>query len=173
MTTLRSCSVLVALCVTGTVYAQNPPVMAPDTPSPSVLIPTPNPELAGASSAQRQSALRLVAASPGNIDSGMRVKSPTGDVLGTVASIIPASSHNEGYVVIAGPEGTATPVPYGTASSMVRHDAIVLDKARFVNAPKVQQYQTEDGSSTVWEQKADSYWKRNANSADRTSGVRR
>jgi hypothetical protein len=138
-----------------------------------VLIPTPNPELDGASSAPRRGTLRLVVASPGNIDSGMRVKSPSGDVLGTVASIIPANSHSGGYVVIAGPEGAATPVPYGTASSMVRRDAIVLDKARFVNAPKVQQYQTEDGSSAAWEQKADSYWKRNANSADPRSGVRR
>ena len=56
---------------------------------------------------------------------------------------------------------------------MVRHDAIVLDKSRFAKAPKVQQYQTEDGSSTVWEQKANDYWKRNANSSDQTSGVRR
>ena len=173
MTTLRSFSVLAALCISGPAYAQSQAPMAPDTPSASVLNPTPNPELDGASTAQRHGTLRLVTASPGNIDSGMQVKSPSGDLLGTVASIIPGNSHNEGYVVIAGPEGTATPLPYGTASSMVRSDAIVLDKARFLKAPKVQQYQTEDGSSTVWEQKANDYWKRNANSSDQTSGVRR
>ena len=131
MTTFRSFSVLAALCISGPAYAQS-----------------------------QAQPLRLVTASPGNIDSGMQVKSPSGDLLGTVASIIPGNSHNEGYVVIAGPEGTATPVPYGTASSMVRRDAIVLDKARFAKAPKVQQYQTEDGSSTVWEQKANEYWRR-------------
>jgi hypothetical protein len=142
MTTFRSFGVLAALCIAGPAYTQ---------------------------SQAQQGPLRLVTASPGNIDSGMQVKSPSGHLLGTVASIIPGNSHNEGFVVIAGPEGTATPVPYGTASSMVRRDAIVLDKSRFAKAPKVQQYQTEDGSSTVWEQKANDYWKRNAN----TSGVRR
>lgn len=160
MNTFRSFTVLAAVCVAGAAYAQRPPEMAPDTPSPSVLNPTPNPELDGASTAPRDGRIRMVAASPGNIDSGMRVKSTSGDLLGTVASIIPGNSHNEGYVVIANSEGVATPLPYGTASSMVRRDTIVLDKARFVNAPKVQQYQTEDGSSTVWEEKAESYWKR-------------
>jgi hypothetical protein len=91
----------------------------------------------------------------------MVVKSPSGDVLGTVATVVPSDSNtSEGYVVIAGAHGAATPVPYSTASSHVSHDALVVDKARFLNAPKVQQYQTEDGSSTVWQQKADHYWKR-------------
>ncbi len=162
MNTVRSFSVLAAMCLTGAAYAQSPAQMAPDTPSPLVTTPTPNPELDGASSAQRSGSTRMAAAAPRNIDSGMQVKSPSGDLLGTVASIVPGNSRSDGYVVIADPEGIAIPVPYSTASSMVRRDTLVLDKSRFVNAPKVQQYQTEDGSSTVWERKADNYWKRDS-----------
>ena len=97
----------------------------------------------------------------GSLEHGMVVKSPSGDILGTVATIIPSESNtSEGYVVIAGARGAATPLPYSTATAKVSHAALVVDKARFLNAPKVQQYQTEDGSSTVWEKKADEYWKR-------------
>ena len=97
----------------------------------------------------------------GNVAQGMLVKSPSGDVLGTVATIVPSESNSsDGYVVIAGSRGAATPVPYSTASSHVSHDALIVDKARFLNAPKVQQYQAEDGPSSAWEQKADEYWKR-------------
>ena len=92
---------------------------------------------------------------------GMLVKSPSGDILGTVATVIPSDSNSsDGYVVIAGAGGAATPLPYSTASSHVSHDALVVDKARLLNAPKVQQHQTEDGSSHVWQQKADQYWER-------------
>jgi len=113
--------------------------------------------LAGAAYGQ----IDVATAVGGNVEHGMLVKSPSGDVLGTVASIVPGESNkSEGYVVVAGPQGAATPLPYSQASARVKHDSLVVDKSRFLNAPKVQQYQTEDGSSTVWEQKADEYWKR-------------
>jgi hypothetical protein len=102
----------------------------------------------------------MAAASPGNVAIGMQVKSPSGDVLGTVASIVPGKSSSEGYVVIATPKGAAKPLPYSTASARVRDNSVVLDKARFEGAPKVQQFQAEDGPSTAWEEKADDYWKR-------------
>ena len=156
---LRSVSVLAALCLSGgAAYAQAPP--APDTPSADVRTPTPSPELDRASTVQRSGEFRMAAASPGNVATGMQVKSPAGDVLGTVASIIPGKSSSEGYVVIATPRGAATPLPYTTASARVRDNAVVLDKARFDGAPKVQQYQSEDYSSAAWEEKADNYWKR-------------
>ena len=156
---LLSVSVLAALCLSGAAaYAQTTP--APDTPSADVRTPTPNPKLDGASTVQRSGEFRMAAASPGNVATGMQVKSPAGDVLGTVASIIPGKSSSEGYVVIATPRGAATPLPYTTASARVRDNAVVLDKARFDGAPKVQQYQTEDYSSAAWEEKADNYWKR-------------
>lgn len=175
MNTLRGFSMLAALSLSGAVcaQAQSPPQMAPDTPSASVTTPTPNPELDGASTAQRNGAPRMAAAAPGNVDSGMRVKSASGDLLGTVASIIPGESGKEGYVVIADLQGIATPVPYRAASAMVQHDMLVVDKSRFANAPKVQQYQTEDGPSAVWEKKADSYWKQAAaTGSEEDSGVR-
>lgn len=97
----------------------------------------------------------------GNVESGMLVKSPTGDVLGTVASIVPSQTNsNDGYVVVAGAGGAAIPVPYSTASTHVKQDTLVVDKSRLMNAPKVQQYQAEDESRSVWEKKADEYWKR-------------
>ena len=56
---------------------------------------------------------------------------------------------------------------------MVQNDTLVVDKARLENAPKVQQYQAEDGPSDVWERKADGYWKRTASGApDTPSSVR-
>jgi hypothetical protein len=148
MNTFRSFSVLAALSLSGAVCAQ--------TPSPP----------------QWNGAERMAAASTGKVDSGMRVRSPSGDLLGTVASIIPSESGKEAYVVIADLQGIATPVPYRTASSMVQHDMLVMDESRFMSAPKVQQYQTEDGSSVVWEKKADNYWKQPATSSGEDSGVR-
>ena len=147
MDTLRSVSVLAALWLGGAAaYAQTSP--APNTAQDRV------------STVQRSGEFRMAAASPGNVATGMQVKSPAGDVLGTVASIIPGKSSSEGYVVIATPKGAATPLPYSTASAQVRDNIVVLDKARFDSAPKVQQYQSEDFSSSAWEEKADNYWKR-------------
>ena len=104
---------------------------------------------------------QLPAPAGGNVEHGMVVKSPSGDILGMVATVIPSDSNSsDGYVVIAGAHGAATPVPYSTASAHVSHDELVVDKTRFLNAPTVQQYQAEDGSSNVWQQKADQYWKR-------------
>ena len=129
--------------------------------------------LAGAVCAQTHDATHMAAAAPGKVDSGMRVSSPSGDLLGTVASIIPGGdSGKDGYVVIADLQGIAIPVPYRAASAMVQHDKLVVDKSRFENAPKVQQYQTEDGPSVVWEKKADSYWKQPAMSSEEAGGVR-
>ena len=175
MNTLRSFSVLAALSLTAAAYAQTqtaPKQMPPNTPSTSVTTPTPNPELDGASTAQRHDPLRMAAASAGDVDSGMQVKSPSGDLLGRVASIVPSDSNKEGYVVIADLQGIATPVPYRAASGMIQHGTLVVDRSRLANAPKVQQYQAEDGPSDVWEKKADSYWKRPAMSPDAPSDVR-
>jgi hypothetical protein len=175
MNTLRSFSVLAALSIAGAAVAQSqaaPNQLPPNTPSASVTTPTPNPELDGASTAQRHDPLRMAAASGGNVGSGMQVKSPSGDVLGRVASIVPSDSNKEGYVVIADVQGIATPVPYRAASAMIQHDTLVVDKSRLANAPKVQQYQTEDGPSDVWQRKADKYWTRSAVGPDVASDVR-
>lgn len=88
----------------------------------------------------------------------MEVKTPAGDSIGTVAAIVPSTSTGARYVVIASPTGSATAVPYAKASGMIRNDALVIDKTRLRDAPKMQQDQMEDGPSRVWQQKADNYW---------------
>ncbi len=103
----------------------------------------------------------------------MQVRSETGDLLGNVASIVPGESNHEGYVVVAGSDGVATPLPYGAAKAMVQNDTVVVNKARFEQAPKVQQYQTEDVTRAKWESKADHYWKRYALSPEQPPGARR
>lgn len=108
-----------------------------------------------------------------HITAGMRVRSESGDLLGNVASIVPGETNREGYVVIANLSGVATPLPYTTATAMVRNETVVVNKDRFEKAPKVQEYQGEDVGRAAWEQKADSYWKRYAMSPERSNGVRR
>jgi hypothetical protein len=172
MKTTHGLSVLAALSLIGAAYAQTR--TTPNAPSTSVTHPTPNPELDGASTAARQNPTRMAAATtPGAIPTGMQVRSETGDLLGNVASTVPGQSNHEGYVVIASSNGMATPVPYSAAKAMVQNDTVVVNKTRFEQAPKVQQYQSEDHSRAAWEQKADSYWKRYAMSPEQPSGVRR
>jgi hypothetical protein len=120
--------------------------------------PNANQDPSSAATPHQRGATRMAAA--GTISSGMEVKTPSGSSIGTVASIIPGASSGSGYVVIASPTGSATAVPYATASAMVRNDALVMDKATLQNAPKVQQDQMEDGSSKLWQKKADNYWSR-------------
>ena len=171
MRTAYGLSVLAVLGLAGAAYAQTQ--AAPNTPSTSVMHPTPNPELAGASTAPRENGMRMATAAPGKIGTGMHVRSQTGDLLGNVASIVPGESNHEGYVVIASANGMATPVPYSAASAMVQNETVVVNKARFDQAPKVQQYQGEDVTRATWEKKADSYWKRYAMSPEQPAGARR
>jgi hypothetical protein len=174
MKTAYGLSVLVAFSLGGAAYAQKEPPPA-NAPSTSVMHPTPNPELDGASTAARQNPnpTRMAVAAPGKIGTGMQVRSQAGDLLGNVASIVPGESNHEGYVVVASPNGVATPLPYSTANAMVRKDTLVVNKDRFEQAPKVQQYQGEDVTRATWEKKADNYWKRYALSPEQPAGVRR
>ena len=166
-----SFSVLAALSLAAA-HAQTQ--TAPDGPSTSVTSPAVNPELDGASTAQRQSG-PMAAAPAAKIATGMQVRSRSGELLGNVASIVPADrgANQDGYVVIANSSGIATPLPYSVARSMVQNSTLVVDGSRFQNAPKVQQYQSEDSPRPAWKQKADSYWKKYAMSSDQSSGVRR
>src|SRR5882757_2631360 len=178
MNTLRSFSVLAALSLAGAAYAQTQvtpdPQTGPPQPSqssqsaPASESPTPgaasesapnaNPDPSSASTPHQRSATRMAAAGSGKVTSGMEVKTQTGDPLGKVAALVPSASGTGGYAVIASTGGRATAVPYSIANAMVRDDVIVMDKARLQNAPKVQQDQTEDGSSNTWQKKADAYW---------------
>jgi hypothetical protein len=102
----------------------------------------------------------------GTVSSGMDVQTQSGEPLGTVIEIVPGSTGDAQYVVIATSGGGATPVPYSTASSMVHNNKLVMDKSRLAKAPKVQQ--GEDRSSKSWQKKADSYWgKQSSMSSDK------
>jgi hypothetical protein len=186
MFVLRSLSVLAALILAGAAHAQTQTAPGgPSVPTTSVKDPSTNPELAGASTTARKNANaparndtpdkipRMAAAAPGKVQTGMQVRSESGDLLGNVASIVPGESNHEGYVVIANSKGVATPLPYSTASAMVQNETVVVNKTRFEKAPKVQQYQGEDVKRADWEGKADSYWKRYAMSPTQPNGVRR
>ncbi|HVW70283.1 MAG TPA: hypothetical protein VHB68_15005 [Steroidobacteraceae bacterium] len=160
-------ALVMGFAAAGSLMAQPQQAQAPMSTDPSLTVthptanpqPTVNPQLAGESAASRERE-QLHMALAGTIAPGMQVKSPAGDVLGTVASIVPGDTGVKGYVVVASSGGLATPVPYNTASALVQHDALVIDKARLESAPKVQQYQSEDGSSQTWQKKADNYWKK-------------
>jgi hypothetical protein len=145
-------SVLAAFSLVGAAaYAQAP--TAPNTPTTSVTRPAANPELTGASTAAR--------GAPG-LSHGMPVKSESGEVLGTVSSIVPGDGGKGDYVVIADHQGIATPLPVSTARNMVQKNALVVDATRFQKAPKVQESQSEDDTKAHWQDRADNYWKRSA-----------
>jgi len=73
---------------------------------------------------------------------------------------VPADAKNDSYVVIADGQKMATMMPYSTASAMVQKQVLVVDKAKFQKAPKVQDTQATDDSRVALQKKADSYWKR-------------
>ncbi len=171
MDILRSFSVLAALSFAGAACAQTQNT-APNGPSTSVTHPTANPELDGASTASRDTA-RMAAASSATVSNGMQVRSESGELLGSVSSIIPGDSRNDNYVVVADLQGLATMMPYSTAAQMAHSDKLVVERTAFEKAPKVQQSQTEDDTRDRFERKADEYWKKYAMSPDSTGPMRR
>ncbi|HEY6923578.1 MAG TPA: hypothetical protein VI653_08925 [Steroidobacteraceae bacterium] len=171
MNILHSFSVLAALSFAGAACAQTVSP-APNGPSTSVTHPTANPELDGASTAARDA--RIAAASaPAAVSNGMQVRSESGELLGSVSSIIPGDSRNDHYVVVADLQGLATMMPYSTAIQMAHKDKLVVDRTAFEKAPKVQQSQSEDDTRDRFERKADEYWKSYAMNPDSTGPVRR
>lgn len=171
MTILRGLSVLAALSLAGAACAQTEGT-APNGPSTSVTHPTANPELDGASTAARAKP-RMAATSSPAVSNGMQVRSESGELLGSVSSIIPGDSRDDNYVVVADLQGLATMMPYSTATQMAQKDKLVVDRTAFEQAPKLQQSQTEDDTRDRFERKADEYWKRYAMSSDSTGPMRR
>lgn len=88
---------------------------------------------------------------------GVQVQSSTGSSLGTVVDVVSDNSGTPAYVVISAGGETAA-VPYTAVSSMMHNGAIVMDQLRLQNAPKVQQSQLRDPSSTEWQSRANQYW---------------
>jgi hypothetical protein len=169
MSTFRSFTVLAALSLAGAAYAQTQATPDPQTTPPSdrssAATPNANPDPSSAATHQR-GATHMAAAGKRGVSWGMTVQTPSGNSLGKVAAVVPSTSSSGSYVVIATSTGSATAVPYSTASAMVKDNVLVMDKARLQNAPKVQQDQIEDGSSKAWQDKADKYWSKQGSSPD-------
>ena len=137
--------------------------------------PNENPDPSAASSPHQQNSMRMAeagGAAARSVQPGMTVQAPSGESLGTVVDLVPGptGSTESGYVVIASSGGSATPVPYAAASSMIQNGKIVVERTRLESAPKVQQSQLEDRTSKSWQSKADKYWGVHAGSdTDRSS----
>jgi len=123
--------------------------------------PSENPDPSAASSPHQQNSMHMAEAGTArSVQPGMTVQAPSGESLGTVVDLVPGptGSTESGYVVIATSGGSATPVPYAAASSMIQNGKIVVERTRLESAPKVQPSQLEDRSSKTWQSKADRYW---------------
>lgn len=124
--------------------------------------PNPNPGPAAAASPHQKQAMRMAEASSGNGQdwSNMTVESPSGQSLGSVSSVVPGlnGQKSSGYVVVSGSNGMSVPVPYRTASSMVRDGKLVLSQSRLEHAPKVTQEDLQNSSNHAWRVKVDHYW---------------
>ena len=92
--------------------------------------------------------------------SNMLVESSSGQSLGSVATVVPGlnGKKTSGYVVVSGSNGMSIPVPYRTASSMVRDGKLVLSQSRLEHAPKVTQEDMQNSADHAWRTKADHYW---------------
>jgi hypothetical protein len=130
--------------------------------------PNPNPGPTAAASPHQRRAVRMAEANSGGGQdwSNMTVQSPSGQSLGSVSSVIPGLNgrKSSGYVVVSGANGTSVPVPYRTASSMVRDGKLVLSPSRLEHAPKVTQEDLQSSANHAWRAKADRYWMRSGRS---------
>jgi hypothetical protein len=107
-------------------------------------------------------AMRMAEAAPGGKPwSNMPVETPSGQSLGSVSNVVAGlnGQKTSGYVVVSGAGGMSVPVPYRTASAMVRGGKLVLSQSRFEQAPKVTQEDLQNSSNRSWRVKADKYWK--------------
>jgi hypothetical protein len=123
--------------------------------------PNTNPGPTAAASPHQDQSLRMAeAGSGGKSWSNMPVASPSGQSLGSVSSVVPGLNGHEtsGYVVVSGPNGMSTPVPYRTANSMVRDGKLILSQSKLEHAPKVTQEDLQNSADHAWRVKADHYW---------------
>jgi hypothetical protein len=112
-----------------------------------------------------QEHLRMAETGPaGHPWSSISVQSPSGQSLGSVSEVVPGldGRRTSGYVLVSGANGESVPVPYRTASSMVKDGKLVLSPSRLEHAPRVTQANLESQSDHAWRVKADRYWRSKA-----------
>jgi hypothetical protein len=125
--------------------------------------PNPNPGATAAASPHQQQSLRMAEAGRGGPSwSNMPVETRSGQSLGSVSSVVPGMNGktSSGYVLISGSNGMSTPVPYRTASSMVRNGKLILSQSKLERAPKVTQEDLQNTSDRTWQRKVNRYWMR-------------
>lgn len=186
MITARLITVLAASSLAGIAYAQTQPApstrpnAAPgyNTAKPhqrqmttvesrkneqasSAARPAPGSALSSGQSRIQSGALRTAEARAGRHSwSNMPVESSSGQSLGSVSQVVPGLNgrQSSGYVMVTGADNMSVPVPYRTASSMVRDGKLVLDQSRLEHAPKIAPEDMQNSSDHSWRVKADHYW---------------
>ena len=129
--------------------------------------PNANPGPTAAASPHQKKSLRMAeAGSGGQSWSNMPVETRSGQSLGSVSDVVPGlnGKMSSGYVVVSGSNGMSVPVPYRTASSMVRGGKLILSQSRMEHAPKLTQEDLQNSSDHAWRMKADQYWMHKGNS---------
>jgi PRC-barrel domain len=93
------------------------------------------------------------------VTAGMRVQSPTGEMIGRVEDVAPdARTGRPDYVVIATTSGAKTAVPYSAIVPQVHDGHITLERSRLEGAPSVRDAELQGYSNTLWQEPADQYW---------------
>lgn len=165
MNTARLLGVLAASSLAGIAYAQSQAQTQPQTQTQAAgsntSKPSANPGPRAAASPHQNQSLRMAEAGAGGHSwTDMPVESPSGQSLGSVANVVPGlnGEQSSGYVVVYGANGMSVPVPYRTASSMVRNGKLVLSQSMLEHAPKATQEDLQSSSNPAWRVKADRYW---------------
>jgi len=118
--------------------------------------------------------LRTAEAGPAGHWSNMAVESAPGQSLGTVSKVVPGVNGREssGCVIVSGASGESVAVPYRTAHSLMRDGKLVLNRARFEQAPKATAEDLQNSSDHAWRVKADHYWMRKGHGHTMRSSAR-
>jgi hypothetical protein len=114
----------------------------------------------GASPSQSGALRTAEAGAGGHSWTNMPVESSSGQSLGSVSHVVPGlnGKQSSGYVVVSGADNMSMPVPYRTASSMVRDGKLVLSPSRLEHAPKIAPEDMQNSADHSWRVKADQYW---------------
>ena len=139
MKTLHSLSLVAALGLASTVYAQAPT----------------NPPGPTASSMTGTQAAKLV---------GAKVEMPNGEALGEVKDVVVDKQGNASYAVVSygvvmGLGGKRTAVPWATVQASMQDDKLIMDRTRLEQAPVLVGMRTPDVSNGTWSRDADNYWR--------------
>lgn len=123
---------------------------------------------AAASTPHQRSALST---GKSGVTAGTRVRSPSGEAIGTVRDIVPNSKTGHAdYVLVDTTAGRTTAVPAHVIDTSVQNGKVIMDRARLEAAPVVSTHEVQDPSNTSWRTKADQYWRQGAQPSSNDRG---